>query len=282
MTYNGYPMMNQNNAILHYNQRFGGGNMNNHYNKNGQFRQNMKPQNNAAPISFNQNRESQTQAANKQKTSLKLSDANKSYIPKARRENNNQDMKPSNNNDLDLNLGASIYMPQNVDLKKKEEEIQNKNRKIENNLTSNESKNEKKEENEIEKGEKNEIKKEEKKEQENEEKKEVKKEEKKEEKPNKIVNKPSGDFASKLGQMKKMFENKGFKPRPSAQFTGFRGLNSVGNIGNTNNNQKLDIITEKPDVMKEGYNPVNELEKNLDKIVIKKDKKKGKKPTFEE
>ena len=90
--------------------------------------------------------------------------------------------------------------------------------------------------------------------------------------------KTSNDFANKLNNMKKMFEGKGPRimggPRPSAQFTGMPKFDVPGS---NNNNQKLEIIEEKPDNLKVGYNPVDELEKNLDKIVVKKDKKKKKK-----
>ena len=103
-----------------------------------------------------------------------------------------------------------------------------------------------------------------------------------EENNDKPEKKTSNDFANKLNNMKKMFEGKGPRimggPRPSAQFTGMPKFDLPGN----NNNQKLEIIEEKPDNLKVGYNPVDELEKNLDKIVVKKDKKKKKKPTFEE
>ena len=108
----------------------------------------------------------------------------------------------------------------------------------------------------------------------------AKKEEKKEEKDKKVENKPSNDFTNKLNKMQMMFANRGgFKPRPSAQFT---GLPKLDNLDNNNKNKKLEIISEKPDVLKEGFNPVDELEKNLNKIVVQKDKKKRRKTIFEE
>ena len=104
--------------------------------------------------------------------------------------------------------------------------------------------------------------------------------EKKEEKDKKVENKPSSDFANKLNKMQMMFANKGgFKPRPSAQFTGLPKLDNLDN--NNNKNQKLEIISEQTDVLKEGFNPVDELEKNLDKIVVNKNKKKRRRTTFE-
>ena len=72
--------------------------------------------------------------------------------------------------------------------------------------------------------------------------------------------------------MKKMFENKGMimmgAPRPSDK-------------SKNNNDQNLGIMEEKTDKLAIGYNPVDDLEKKLEKVVIQKNKKKKKKPTFE-
>ena len=108
----------------------------------------------------------------------------------------------------------------------------------------------------------------------------LKNEEKNKEK-SKEENKPAS-FKDKLNNMKNMFENKGMRmigaPRPSAQLM---GMPKFENLGKNNNAQNLEIIEEKSDKMVSGYNPVDDLEKKLEKVVIKKDKKKMKKPTFE-
>ena len=82
--------------------------------------------------------------------------------------------------------------------------------------------------------------------------------------------------------MKKMLENKGMRmigaPRPSAQIM---GMPRFDNFRQNNNTQNLEIIEEKSDKMASGYNPVDDLQKKLENVVIKKDKKKKKKPTFE-
>ena len=94
-------------------------------------------------------------------------------------------------------------------------------------------------------------------------------------------NKPAGS-GNKFNQMKMMLEKRGgprMGPRPSAQFI---GMPKFGNLGQNNNDKGLDIIEEKSDKLKEGYNPVDDLEKKLENVVIKKDKKKKKKPIFEE
>ena len=99
-------------------------------------------------------------------------------------------------------------------------------------------------------------------------------------------NKPLSNFE----KMRKMMEKRGAGfggPRPSAQM-GIKDLESLQkfqkkmNIDSNNNNQGLGVIHEESDKMVKGYNPADDLEKKLDKIVVvKKDKKKMKKPTFE-
>ena len=80
--------------------------------------------------------------------------------------------------------------------------------------------------------------------------------------------------------MKQMLERRGVGgPRPSAQLM---GVPQFGNMGQNNNAQNSGIIQEKTDKENPAYNPVNDLEKKLDNIVVvKKDKKKKKKVTFE-
>jgi hypothetical protein len=83
---------------------------------------------------------------------------------------------------------------------------------------------------------------------------------------------------SKFEQMRLMMENKGIggKPRPSAQ------INPGGfNFGKGGEDGNKGIINDQSDKMKAGYNPVNDLEKKLDNIVVQKDKKKKKKPNFQ-
>ena len=110
-----------------------------------------------------------------------------------------------------------------------------------------------------------------------------KNDEKKDNKAKPDDNKPSGS-GNKFNQMKMMLEKRGgprMGPRPSA----IMGMPHFGNFGinnNNNNNQDLNIIEEKSDKLKEGYNPVDDLEKKLEKVVVQKNKKKIKKPTFEE
>ena len=111
---------------------------------------------------------------------------------------------------------------------------------------------------------------------------------KKEEKPNQDKTKvrkeedKSASFKDNFNNMKKMLENKGMRmigaPRPSAQIM---GMPRFDNFRQNNNTQNLEIIEEKSDKMASGYNPVDDLEKKLENVVIKKDKKKKKKPTFE-
>ena len=108
--------------------------------------------------------------------------------------------------------------------------------------------------------------------------------EKKDNKAKPDDNKPSGS-GNKFNQMKMMLEKRGgprMGPRPSA-IMGMPHFGNFGiNINNNNNNQDLNIIEEKSDKLKEGYNPADDLEKKLEKVVVQKNKKKIKKPTFEE
>ena len=109
--------------------------------------------------------------------------------------------------------------------------------------------------------------------------------EKKEEKNNKPTtkkneSKPSGPV-NKFSDMKKMLEMRGIGggSRPSAQLM---GVPNLGNMGQNNNtNQNAGIVKEKVDKENPGYNPVNDLEKKLDNIVVQKDKKKKKKINFQ-
>ena len=97
---------------------------------------------------------------------------------------------------------------------------------------------------------------------------------------NKKNEKVPNSFKDKLN----MFANRGPMkfggPRPSVQLASMPNFDNL--IKNNNNKQNLDIIKENVDKEKEGYNPANELEKKLDNIVVKKDKKKKKKINFEE
>ena len=78
---------------------------------------------------------------------------------------------------------------------------------------------------------------------------------------------------SKFKQMQKMLNQRGGRmigaPRPSAQIMG------MPNLG------QQEIMKENVDKQRPGFNPVDELEKNLDNIVVKKDKKTKTKPNFQ-
>ena len=106
--------------------------------------------------------------------------------------------------------------------------------------------------------------------------------------PNKIdTSKFGGEFASKLSQMNEMFKNQGAAPGQRHRFSviikpGKFNINKDSSEGlKKTDSSNLGIITEEPDKMKEGYDPSENLQKTLDTVVIKKNKKKKKPSTFD-
>ena len=92
-------------------------------------------------------------------------------------------------------------------------------------------------------------------------------------------NKPLNAFE----QRKKMLEQKGIMggPRPSAPFIMPHGFGAP--MPMNNNAPNMQIIKEESDKQKPGYNPTDDLEKKLEKVVVvQKDKKKKKKPIFQD
>lgn len=97
----------------------------------------------------------------------------------------------------------------------------------------------------------------------------------------------NGNFKNKLNKISEMFKNRdgpGGK-RPSMmlkmpQAFGFE--NESKGYGNSRfEDQKIDdIIKEEPDIMKDGYDPAANIQKNLDCVVIQKYKKKRRKTVF--